>query len=194
MAKSVTFGEAYDSGCRATLAYILGPATCLLVVGIALLVAYHAFARSNPLTAAYDKHAEIAPAPLAALAPTANDTPRKNTVISLTELRTDVIAYYDTLITILVALLGGTAIVGFVHLRHVSREETEHKAYQAAEACFELQKTHRLLEGLIADKVEEYIQDENVITCRLGILEGYVEDLRQYSPLPDTIPDEGETE
>ena len=102
------------------------------------------------------------------------------------------ISYYNTLITILVALLGATAIIGYLHLKYLSKEEAEANADKALENWIALEKTNRLLDKRIADQVGEWITDEKTLTGRIELLEGYVEDIRQYSGLPSSVDLEGD--
>ncbi len=110
-----------------------------------------------------------------------SSTPPKGPAISARELTGDIISYYNTFITILVALLGATAIIGYLHMRHMSREEAQKRAHQAVGEYFDLEKTHRLLDDRIASAVGEWITDEDTIPGKLEWLEEQIEQLRQFS-------------
>ena len=186
MTKGATTLEVFKNGVYGGLGWGLG----FLFIVLVFLLIFVDF--NSPLNRFHYKCAAVSPRS-SSTQPSATPPMRGgNPVISVTDLRNDIIAYYNTFITILVALLGATAIIGYLHLRHISKEEAERRASKAVERCFDLEKTHRLIDERIGIQVEEWINDEDMIPGRLTILEGQVEYLRQFSDIRSDLDEESE--
>ena len=76
---------------------------------------------------------------------------RKNHVISADTIYTQTLAYYDTLITVLVSILGLVAGLAFFYVRFISQEKTEEYIEKIVKQNFETKK--------FADSVKDGIQD-----------------------------------
>lgn len=182
MIKGVKTSGGFKNGVYSGLGWGLG----FIFVAIAVSIIYVAF--QSPLNHFYEKYTTGS-----STSPSAVPVRREGEpTISVTDLRNDIIAYYNTFITILIALLGASAIIGYLHLRHISKEEAEHRAYEAVNRCFDLEKTHRMIDERIGSKVDEWINDKDTIPGRLTALEGQFEDIRQSSDLLSDIVIESE--
>ncbi len=184
MAKSVTIFGSFKNG----LFNVLGLGLGIVLIAFVVLLIHVAF--KSPLNHFHNKYATVLPQPPTTQPSAVQPTRGGKPVISVADLRNDIIAYYNTFITILVALLGASAIIGYLHFRHMSKREAEQRAHEAVEHYFNLEKTHRLLDELIGNQVEEWITDKDAITRRVAILEDKVEEIRQFSRLQNNLDEE----
>jgi hypothetical protein len=111
----------------------------------------------------------------------------KTETITMADLRVDLLEYYNTLITFLIALLGASALIGYLHLHRMSKEESEEKAYEAVSAYFERESTQNNLRDSVDELLYEHIPDNEMFFKRLERLEDAVESMRQGFPPIDTL-------
>ncbi len=90
---------------------------------------------------------------------TLNQLISKGIVISASDLYNDTIAFYSTLITWLIGILGISGIIGFIYVRSKSREEAEHEAEKAVDNYFAKQSVHDMLDNKIKSEVDNQLED-----------------------------------
>jgi len=76
------------------------------------------------------------------------------TVIPIGEFYGHIISYYNTLITLMMALLGIVSLVAYMYIRSVSTEEAEKKALEHTKECFKKE-----VPSMLAESTEEWSSD-----------------------------------
>ena len=121
---------------------------------------------------------------------TLNQLISKGIVISASDLYNDTLAYYNTLITWLIGILGLSGFFGYLYLRGTGKEDAEKEAEKAVENYCAKQSAHTLLESKIAAEVDSQVEP---IKESLEQLKEELELLKNSTPevrIPPTAPEE----
>ena len=80
-------------------------------------------------------------------------------IISFDSLFTQTLAYYDTIITVLIGILGIVVAGAFIYIKFGSEEKSKEHAKKYIDSFLETKKFHDIVKGTIDNKVDEWGED-----------------------------------
>ncbi len=99
----------------------------------------------------------------------------KNLIISAHEIFDNILSYYNTLITFLIALLGVGTIIAYFNIRSISKEKAEQQAAKAVKDYFETQKAHDILKSAAVGEINEWRDELEELQEKVSFIEENVE-------------------
>lgn len=99
------------------------------------------------------------------------------TVIPIGEFYGHIISYYNTLITLMMALLGIVSLVAYMYIRSVSTEEAEKKALEHTKDCFKSQ-VPGMLAANTAEWSSDFQEEMDGLKAKVEALENEIERLK----------------
>lgn len=93
---------------------------------------------------------------------TLEDLVQNGTIISVSDGLNSIHAYYNNLITFLIALMGLSALIGFLYIKGITEEQAEKKIEKILQQTFASCKFQNELKELISNKFDEEMEDTEI--------------------------------
>ncbi len=101
-------------------------------------------------------------------------------IIPANEITNSIIGYYNSLITILVTLLGLNAVIAYFYIKGTTEDKVEEKVAKTVQIIFKSQEFHNKLEQQMVKVAEDKVTEHET---RIGNLEEKVEAIENKFPI-----------